>query len=392
MSEIKVNSIKGVSASTAAISIDNSSGSASANLTTVNSVTMPNDGPLSNRNKIINGDFSQDQRNDGNEVNPAVHNTYYPDRWSAHKDQADKFKIQRVSNDAPEGFKHALKCTVVNTHNPTGGNYFYLRQAIEGNNIIDLDMGKSTAKKISVSFFVKSSVTGIYSVAIRNNAYDCSAVGEYTVNSADTWERKTINFLAATSIGTWLTSNDIGIRLEFVLGAGSNYQTSTLLSFQSANKQASTNAVQWINNAGATFLITGVQLEKGASCTDYEHKSIAVEKRLCQRYYYSLKPATSAYFGAGFSYNSNVFICHIDFPVIMRANVTALEQTGTAAHYKVIRNGTTSTCSSVPTFLGDPNNTSQSVAFNFNGSLTQGEGGLGRSGNASAFLGFSAEL
>ena len=76
----------------------------------------------------------------------------------------------------------------------------------------------------------------------------------------------------------------------------------------------------------------------------------------------------------------------------MRANVTALEQTGTAAHYKVIRNGTTSTCSSVPTFLGDPNNTSQSVAFNFSGSGTQGQGGLGRSGNASAFLGFSAEL
>ena len=318
MSEIKVNSIKGVGASSAAITVDNSSGSATANLTAVNSVTMPNGGPLSNRNKIINGDFSQDQRNDGYEVNPAVHNTYYPDRWSAHKDQADKFKIQRISNDAPEGFKHALKCTVVNTHNPTGGNYFYLRQAIEGHNIIDLDMGKSTAKKISVSFFVKSSVTGIYSVAIRNDAYDCSAVGEYTVNSANTWERKTINFLAATSIGTWLTSNDIGIRLEFVLGAGSNYQTSTLLSFQSANKQASTNAVQWINNAGATFLVTGVQLEKGASSTDYEQKSVEVEKRLCQRYYQKLNLPED--YATGFS---NTYIYRTYYlPVEQRANGT----------------------------------------------------------------------
>lgn len=293
MSEIKVGSIKGLNASSAAISIDNSSGSATASLTAVNSVTMPNGGSLSNRNKVINGDFSQDQRNNGSEVNPAVHNTYYPDRWSAHKDQANKFKIQRVSDDAPEGFKHALKCTVVNTHNPTGGNYFYIRQAIEGNEIIDLDMGKSTAKKISVSFFVKSSVTGIYSVALRNNGYDCTAVGEYTINSANTWERKTIHFLAATSIGTWLTDDNIGIRLEFVLGAGSNYQTSTLLSFQSANKQASTNAVQWINNAGATFLLSGVQLEKGSVSTDYEFCNNADTLARCQRYFQIMKVTTA---------------------------------------------------------------------------------------------------
>ena len=242
-----------------------------------------------NKNKIFNGDFAVDQRHQGAEVNPAVNGDFYPDRWSAHKDQANKFKIQRVSDDAPEGFKHALKCTVVNTHNPTGGNYFYLKQSIEGNNTIDLDMGKSTAKKITVSFFVKSSVTGVYSVAIRNNGYDCSAVGEYTISSANTWEKKTINFLAATSIGTWLTNNSIGIRLEFVLGAGSTYQTSTLLSFQSANKQASTNQVQWINNAGATFLLTGVQLEKGDVATEYDHESFNTNLLKCQRYFQVLK-------------------------------------------------------------------------------------------------------
>ena len=238
-----------------------------------------------NKNKIINGDFSQDQRNEGAEVNPAVNDSYYPDRWSAHKDQTNKFKIQRVSDDAPEGFKHAVKCTVVNTHNPTGGNYFYLAQKVEGNNIVDLDMGKSTAKKITVSFFVKSSVTGVYSVAIRNSAYNCSAVGEYTISSANTWEKKTINFLAATSIGTWLTTNGVGLRLEFPLGVGSSYQTSTLLSFQSANKQASTNAVQWINNAGATFLLTGVQLEKGDVGTEFDHEPETITIAKCRRYY-----------------------------------------------------------------------------------------------------------
>ena len=283
MSEIKVNSIKGVGASTAAITVNNTDGTCTANITSING------GQLGNRNKVINGDFAVDQRQNGGEVNPAVNGDFYPDRWSAHKDQADKFKIQRVSDDAPEGFKHALKCTVVNTHNPTGGNYFYLKQSIEGNNTIDLDMGKSTAKKITVSFFVKSSVTGIYSVALRNNGYDCSAVGEYTINSANTWEKKTINFLAATNIGTWLTNHNIGIRLEFVLGAGSTYQTSTLLSFQSANKQASSNAVQWINNAGATFLLTGVQLEKGNVASEFFHENYSANLLKCQRYFQVLK-------------------------------------------------------------------------------------------------------
>ena len=283
MSEIKVNSIKGVGASTAAISIDNSSGTCTANITN----------NLSNRNKVINGDFSQDQRNNGAEVNPAADGTFYPYILSVQVRQAYKFKIQRIDNDAPEGFKNALKCTVTNAFNPTGGNYFYLKQAIEGHNIIDLDMGKSTAKKISVSFFVKSSVTGTYCVALRNSAYDCSAVGEYTINSANTWERKTIHFLAATSIGTWLTNSEIGLRLEFVLGVGPNYHTSTLLSFQSANRQASSNVTQWINNAGATFLLTGVQLEKGSVSTDYEFCSIADTLAKCQRYYQIMKVTTA---------------------------------------------------------------------------------------------------
>ena len=105
-----------------------------------------------------------------------------------------------------------------------------------------------------------------------------------------------------------------------------------------------------------------------------------------------MQPAQGAYFGSGFWYNSNSFICHIDFPVVMRTNATALEQSGQADHYKVIANATTYTCSSAPSFLGDPNNTSQSVNFAFSGSGTQGQGGLGRSGNSNAYLAWDTEL
>ncbi len=384
MSEIKVNSIKGVGASTAAISIDNSSGTCTANITN----------NLSNRNLIINGSQIIDQRNSGSAITVSPNTSVYTtDRFTIFEATNGVVSAQQ-STTAPDGFTKSLKidCTTIDSTIATLQRLIVTTK-IEGNNIAHLGFGSSAAKNVVLSFYVKSNLTGSFSGAISNSANNRVYIYSYTINSANTWERKTIPIVGDTT-GTWLTTNGIGLNITWALALGATYG-GTAGAWGTVDKNGATNQVNFLSSTDNEWLITGAQLEvdNGSGvATDFEHRSFAEELTLCQRYYYSLKPATSAYFGAGFSYNSNVFICHIDFPVIMRANVTALEQTGTAAHYKVIRNGTTSTCSSVPTFLGDPNNTSQSVAFNFNGSLTQGEGGLGRSGNASAFLGFSAEL
>jgi len=158
------------------------------------------------------------------------------------------------------------------------------------------------------------------------------------------------------------------------------------------NPQYKDNTSTWYTTNDATWEITGLQVEVGSVATDFEHLSYPDDLRRCQRYYYKLLPTNGAYFGAGAWYNSNTFMLHVDFPVFMRTNVTSVETTGTASHYRIITNATTVTCSAAPSALGDPNTTSLAVNFPTSGAGTQGQGGLSRSGNAAAFLAFSAEL
>ena len=390
MSELKVNSIKGVSASTAAISIDNSSGTCTANLTN-----------RTNKNLIINGAMQVAQR--GTSYTGGGYETV--DRFFVDYAGLDEVPTQAqvdvASGTSPyaSGFRKAWKITNGNQTSGAGAaDVFYIKQNIEAQNIAQSGWNyTSSSSNITLSFWIKSSVAQTFKGHVRTQD-GTAQIYHFETGSltADTWTKIT-KTISGNSNLQFDTNNEAGLGVVIIPFAGTNFTDSSVnenawQAYDSTIFGGKDNTTTWYTTNDATREVTGFQLEVSDHVTDFEHRSFAQELTLCHRYYYRLQPAISAYFGAGFSYNSNTFICHIDFPVIMRANVTALEQTGTAAHYKVIRNGTTSTCSSVPTFLGDPNNTSQSVAFNFNGSLTQGEGGLGRSGNASAFLGFSAEL
>ena len=286
MSELKVNSIKGVSASTAAISIDNSSGSATANLTTVNSVVMSNGGSLSNRNLIINGAMQISQRSTS-AVNIGGGKTYSDvDRFGQWTKTAEgNFKSGQQVEDAPTDFKYSRKITSLAANTIASNSYHTVRYAVEGFDAKQLNCGFSSAKTVTLSFYVKSSLTGTFGLNFTNSANNRSYPTTYTISSADTWERKTITLTLDTT-GTWPTGNDVGLELNWVLAMGSSYISSTLNQWQAGWKFPNTGANTILTTNGATWQLTGVQLEVGSVATDFEHRSFGQEIALCERYYY----------------------------------------------------------------------------------------------------------
>ena len=355
------------------------------------------------RNKIYNGAMLVDQRNAGSSTNIEGNTTkYHLDRFSIQGNALDELSAGVARDtDAPDGFAYSLKVTVNTPESSIAADEFVsLYQKMEGQDFQDLAYNKSSPKDITMSFYVKSSITGTFGFTVYRDEPGTDRIVNkfYTINSANTWERKVITIAGDTGKGIQNTNGAVWWNC-WHLAAGSDYTSSVSGVWQNyvttnwagqESGSAPTNNV--ITTNGATWAITGVQLETGSQATEFEHSTYQEEIQRCYRYYYKLQPAQGAYFGSGFWYNSNSFICHIDFPVVMRTNATALEQSGTASHYKVIANATTYTCSSAPSFLGDPNNTSQSVNFAFSGSGTQGQGGLGRSGNSNAYLAWDTEL
>ena len=235
------------------------------------------------RNKIINGDMRIAQR--GTSVFTAG-NTYGLDRWKNWKSGSGSFTVEQ-STDVPitEPFQYSLKSTVTTNSTPSGGNYYGVAQYIEGNNTHSLGFGTSAAKTITLSFWVKSSVTGTYSVAISNkDGATRTYAADYSISSANTWEKKSLT-ISGDVAGTWNKNNTTGLRVWFALGMGSTYSTTTSNSWESSPGIQSPSAIDWISNSGATFFITGVQLEEGTVPTPFEHRPYGIELSLCKRYF-----------------------------------------------------------------------------------------------------------
>ena len=237
-------------------------------------------------NFIINGGMTVSQR--GTSFTNPSSNDYCLDRyaiqWSGISPQ---FTVsQDTSTPDGEGFYKSLKIATSNTQTPSGGQGAFMYQKVEGNNISNIMFGTSNAKRLVLSFYVKSSKTGTYSVGFHNNGFDRNLVSEYTISSADTWEKKTITFVGDTS-GTWTTDNTIGMGVYFHLsnGDGSN-TTSTLDSWQSGNNYlGSQNQVNLWDSSSATWFITGVQLEIGQNPTEFIHEPFEKTLHKCKRYY-----------------------------------------------------------------------------------------------------------
>ena len=236
------------------------------------------------RNRIINGAMVIDQRNAGASITP-TNGQFSVDRWSAFLSQASKFSIQQDAGAVtpPAGFTDYLGCTSLSAYSLGASDFFGFRQAIEGFNLADLGWGTANAKTITVSFWVRSSLTGTFGGVLKNSAANRSYPFSYTISAANTWEYKTITIAGDTS-GTWLTTNGIGIEIAWSLGTGSTY-SGTAGAWAGANLVSATGATSVVGTNGATFYITGVQLEVGTQATSFEYRQYQQELALCQRYY-----------------------------------------------------------------------------------------------------------
>jgi len=238
--------------------------------------------PLGMRNKIINGAMEIDQRNAGASVTPST-GTYTLDRWRCFNNTDGSFTIQQ-SSTSPNGFKNSIVATVTSTDSSLGTTQqAKIQQKIEGFTITDLGFGTANAKTVTLSFWVRSSVTGTYGVGFINEAGNRSYVATYNVNSANTWEQKSITIIGDTS-GTWATSNTTGLNIQWSLGMGADYQT-TEGSWVSDECSTTSSSINLLATNGATFYLTGVQLEVGSVATEFERRQYGTELALCQRYY-----------------------------------------------------------------------------------------------------------
>jgi hypothetical protein len=242
------------------------------------------------KNRIINGAMVIDQRNAGASVTP-TNNQYLIDRFQATLTEASKFTVQQ-SSTAPNGFVNSLLVTSSSAYSVVTGDIFAIRQRIEGTNVADLGWGTANAKTVTLSFWVRSSLTGTFGGALSNSAANRSYPFTYTISVADTFEYKTVEIEGDTS-GTWLTTNGIGINLTFGLGGGSTY-SGTAGAWNSNNNLTATGATSVVGTSGATWYITGVQLEKGSTATSFDYRPYGTEISLCQRYYCKTFPIGTA--------------------------------------------------------------------------------------------------
>jgi len=314
------------------------------------------------------------------------------DRFLVANSTDGAFSAQQDSS-APTGFVNSLKFTtttadgtLTTTQNANFG------QRIEGTNIADLAWGTANAKTVTLSFWVRSSLTGTFGGALRNSASDRSYPYTYTISVADTWEYKTVTIAGDTS-GTWLTTNGIGIQVFFGLGAGPD-RSGTAGAWAAATYASATGAVSVIGTLNATWYVTGVQLEVGPSATSFDYRPYGTELALCQRYYYKVSALSStAYFTTGWCETTTAANGVISFPVSMRTNPTNLEQSGTASHYRLVDAASGIACSIVPSFAGGASANSALLRFDVASGLTVGRCvGFGANSSTSAYLAWSAEL
>ena len=302
MSTLKVTNIQNPSTSSGGVSIDTSGH------VTVDSVAMPSAGPLSNRNKIINGDMRIDQRNAGASVTPTT-GSYTLDRWALGITQTSKISVQQ-SDTGGFGFNKYALLTVAATATVGAGDFFQLSQVIEGSNISDLDWGTTAAKTVTLSFQAFSSVAGTFGGALKNADGSRSYPFTYTL-AASTWTPISIT-IPGDQAGAWLTDNGAGIAVVFSLGMGSTY-SGPAGSWAGANYGSATGATSLMGTAGATLALTGVQLEVGSVATPFEHRSYGTELALCQRYYQQRD--NTIYVSRGYSNEGYV---NYAWPVTMR--------------------------------------------------------------------------
>ena len=235
------------------------------------------------KNRIINGGMVIDQRNAGATVTVTVNGQYCLDRWVMGAQASSTYSVQQ-SSTAPTGFSNSLLVTSLAATSIVAGSYYSVLQIVEGFNSSDLGFGTANAKTITISFWVRSSLTGTFGGWVQNANVDRSYPFSYTISAANTWEQKTVT-IAGDTTGTWVgATNGAGMYVGLSLGMGSTRQ-GTANSWQAGNYRSVTGETAVVGTNGATFYITGVQLEVGTQATSFDFRDYGRELMMCQRYY-----------------------------------------------------------------------------------------------------------
>jgi hypothetical protein len=335
------------------------------------------------KNRIINGSMVLDQRNAGASVTP-TNAQYTLDRWQANLTAASKYSVQQ-SSTAQTGFSKSLLVTSLSAYSVGASDQFNILQKIEGYNIADLAFGTANAKTITLSFWVYSSLTGTFSGSVNNGAFTRNYIFNYTVSSANTWTQASVTIAGDTS-GSWTTDNSAGLNIVFGLGSGSTY-SGTAGSWGSTYYTQSTGSVSVVGTSGATFYITGVQLEKGSTATSFDYRPYGTEYQLCQRYYQQVNNTAGVELALGLFTAQSATLAYANYfwVVPLRASPTCAI-TGNM-QWTVTGGQTTVT----PT-TGNPNTYSVLLQIAVSG-LTAGQcGRLTIASGASGLLTASAEL
>jgi hypothetical protein len=271
------------------------------------------------KNRIINGGMVIDQRNAGASVTP-TNGQYLVDRWFGYQNVASKYSAQQTTT-APSGFTNSLRATSLSAYSIGATDVFTFAQAIEGLNIADLAWGTASAASVTLSFRVYTSLTGTFGGSLMNSANSRAYPFTYSVPVANTWTTISVAISGDTS-GTWLTTNGVGIYVFFGLGVGSTF-SGTAGSWASAAYYSATSAVSVVGTSGATFYITGVQLEVGSTATSFDFRDYGRELILCQRYFQTYGGSSGFPFVQGTVTGGNDLRSSFPFIVQTRATPTA---------------------------------------------------------------------
>ena len=359
--------------------------------TAADSISNSQGSPFGFKNRIINGAMVIDQRNAG--ASGTANNNYTLDRWEYFGSQASKGTWQQNAGSVtpPPGFTNYLGFTSSSAYTVGAAESFAFTQHIEGLNVADLAWGTANAKTVTLSFWVRSSLTGTFGGSINPTGNTRGYPYTYTINSANTWEYKTVTIPGDTT-GTWGTDNGRGIALRFNLGAGATYSATGNAWTETDNIFNATGATSVVATNGATWYVTGVQLEKGSQATAFDYRPFTTELALAQRYYQQINGnsfvGTAAYgmIGSGIVYTSTQADISIPLKVSMRATPTISQSSTT------IQVGGTLYTS---TGIGDAGTTPNVIFVRISnaGTMTVGYGAeLLSNNNTAGYFAASAEL
>jgi len=343
------------------------------------------------KNRIINGAMVIDQRNAGASVSNTTAAIYTLDRWGCYGPSASKFTVQQ-SSTAPAGFINSLLVTSSAATAVGASDIYHLFQQVEGLNISDLGWGTASAQTITLSFQVRSSLTGTFGGSLRNSAGNRSYPFTYTISTANTWETKSIA-IAGDTTGTWLTTNGIGISLSIGLGVGATF-SGTSGAWAAGNYLSATGATSVVGTNGATFFITGVQLEKGSTATSFDYRPYGTELALCQRYCQNIRAADSngSYLRYGYGEYTATTNLSVNINLFATMRITPTLTTTAAAQYGGFSTGVIATASAIVIGADGSSPSVANVQMTTTG-LTAGRAAvLLSNNNQTSFLLFTAEL